>query len=123
MKKTGTHSKAQESAAGLQHPDSPRTVSYTHLDVYKRQEDMREALRMQLVVYFGVPFVLAVLNAVFIVAGVFVDAGELGLWSILRPGLLTALMVILVYGLYFVVTYAGSKRILMQNHSISAENL
>lgn len=87
------------------------------------EEDMREALRMQLVVYFGVPFVLAVLNAVFIVAGVFVDAGELGLWSILRPGLLTAVMVILVYGLYFVVTYAGSKRILMQNHSISAENL
>lgn len=56
--------------------------------------------------------VLAVLNAMFIVAGVFAEAEELSTWAVLQTGLFTGGLVAAVYGLYFIVTYAGSKRIL-----------
>lgn len=76
------------------------------------EADMREALLTQLLAYFGIPFVLAVLNAVFIVAGVFAGTEELSIWSITQTGIVTGGLVIVVYGLYFMVTYTGSKRIL-----------
>lgn len=79
------------------------------------EEDMREALLTQLVAYFGIPFVPAVLNAVFIVTGVFAGVEELSLWSVAQTGLFTGGVVIVVYGLYFVITYSGSRRILKMN--------
>lgn len=79
------------------------------------EADMKEALLTQLLAYFGIPFVLAVLNAVFIVAGVFAEIQELSIWSIVQTGLFTGGLVIVVYGLYFMVTYMGSRRILKLN--------
>ncbi len=79
------------------------------------EADRREALLLQLAAYFGIPFVPAVLNAVFIVAGVFAGAEELSLWSVAQTGLFTGGVVIAVYGLYFAVTYSGSRRILKLN--------
>lgn len=76
------------------------------------EADMHEALLMQLFIYFGIPFVLAVFNSVFIVAGVFADAEELSAWSVIRTGLLTGSLVAAVYGLYFWITCTGSRRIL-----------
>lgn len=67
------------------------------------EADMREALLMQLLVYFGIPFVLAVLNAVFIVAGVFAGVEELSVWSVVQTGLFAGGLVVVVYGLYFLV--------------------
>lgn len=76
------------------------------------KKDRKEALLMQLLVYFGIPFVLAVQNAVFIVAGVFAGAEELSAWSVILTGVFTGGPVVVVYGLYFWVTYTGSRRIL-----------
>ena len=78
------------------------------------ETDVNGALLTQLLVYFGLPFALAVLNAVFIVAGVFSSASaeEVRAWSIVQTGLFTGGLVVVVYGLYFAVTYMGSRRIL-----------
>lgn len=76
------------------------------------EADLKEALLIQLLAYFGIPLALAVINAVFIVAGVFAEAEDLSVWSVLQTGLFTGGLVTAVYGLYFTVTYTGSRRIL-----------
>lgn len=88
--------------------------SYALLRKFGADEaEMKEALLIQLLAYFGIPFVPAVLNTAFIVAGVFAGAEELSAWAVVQTGFLTGGAAIVVYGLYFIVTYAGSARIFM----------
>ena len=77
-----------------------------------RDKDMKESLLMQLRVYFGIPFMLAVVNALFIIRGMLAGVEEISTGKLLQTGMFTGGLVVAVYGLYFIVTYTGSRRIL-----------
>ena len=80
------------------------------LGVSKR--DMRRSLRKQLRVYFGLPLVLAVLHSAVTVFAVFRYFEGLHLAVIASVIGFGALVILSVYGVYFIATYLGSRRIL-----------
>lgn len=80
------------------------------LGVSKR--DMRRSLRKQLRVYFGLPLVLAVLHSAVTVLAIFRYFEGLQLTVMVSVIGFGALVILSVYGVYFIATYLGSRRIL-----------
>ena len=69
------------------------------------------ALFRQIAIYFGVPLLLAIIHSVAGISFANMLISQLGKTSILRDSLITAGILIVVYGGYFLATYFGSKRI------------
>ena len=69
------------------------------------------ALFRQIAIYFGVPLMLALVHSVFGIRFANTMISNIGKTSILRDSLITAGVLVVVYGGYFLATYWGSKRI------------
>ena len=76
---------------------------------------INKALLSQIAIYFGVPLLLAVIHSVVGISFSNQLISQLGRTSILRDSLITAGILITVYGGYFLATYWGSKRIIGNN--------
>ena len=76
------------------------------------EKDMKASLWMQLKVYFGLPFVLAAVNSGFIIGGVYTNMAYMAFWTMAQTIIFSAGLVVIIFGLYFMVTYMGSRRIL-----------
>jgi putative ABC transport system permease protein len=73
---------------------------------------LRRALFSQIAIYFGVPLTLALVHAAVGIYAMSVTFVSLSDMNILSGSLLAALIIVLVYGGYFLATYTGSKGIL-----------
>ncbi|MDR0886098.1 MAG: ABC transporter permease [Clostridiales Family XIII bacterium] len=75
------------------------------------QKMIHKALFTQIFVYFGVPLFLAIVHSVI---GIFVAndlVKELGRLDMGKDSIITAVIIFVVYGSYFIATYLGSKNI------------
>jgi len=73
---------------------------------------INKALFSQIAMYFGVPLLLAIVHSIVGISFVNQLISQLGRTSILKDSLITAAILITVYGGYFLATYFGSKRII-----------
>lgn len=73
---------------------------------------MRKSLMTQMKVYFGLPFSLAALNAAFTMAGAYRNIPYLTKGETFQNIFFAAGLSIVIYAVYFMTTYSGSKRIL-----------
>lgn len=73
---------------------------------------MRKSLMTQMKVYFGLPFSLAALNAAFTMAGAYRNIPYLTKGEVFQNIFFAAVLSIVIYAVYFMTTYSGSKRIL-----------
>ena len=73
---------------------------------------MRKSLMTQMKVYFGLPFSLAALNAAFTMAGAYRNIPYLTKGEAFQNIFFAAGLSIVIYAVYFMTTYSGSKRIL-----------
>ena len=73
---------------------------------------MRKSLMTQMKVYFGLPFSLAALNAAFTMAGAYRNIPYLTKGEVFQNIFFAAGLSIVIYAVYFMTTYSGSKRIL-----------
>jgi len=73
---------------------------------------INKALLSQIAIYFGVPLLLAIIHSIVGISFSNQLISQLGRTSILRDSLITAGIIIIVYGGYFLATYFGSKRII-----------
>jgi putative ABC transport system permease protein len=73
---------------------------------------LRRALLSQIAIYFGAPLTLAILHAVVGIYAMSVMFADLRDMSILSGSMFAALIIVIVYGGYFLATYIGSKGIL-----------
>lgn len=76
------------------------------------EKAMRKSLMTQMLFYFGLPFLIAAVHSGFIMAGVYRVIPYLTGADIARNVLLASGLAVVLYGIYFVTTYSGSKRIL-----------
>ena len=72
---------------------------------------INKALFSQIAIYFGVPLLLAIVHSVVGINFLNKLLSQIGRTNILRDSLITAGILIVVYGGYFLATYFGSKRI------------
>ena len=73
---------------------------------------INKALFWQIAIYFCVPLLLAIIHAIFGLRFANDLITQVGKSNILRDSVLTAVVLITVYGGYFLATYFGSKRII-----------
>ena len=73
---------------------------------------MRKTLKMQLGIYFGLPFLVAAIHSGITMYGVYQDVPYLTSRDIAQNVLFAAGLAVVVYSIYLVTTYAGCKRIL-----------
>jgi len=73
---------------------------------------INKALFSQIAIYFGVPLLLALVHAIFGLRFANDLITQIGKSNILRDSALTAVVLITIYGGYFLATYFGSKRII-----------
>ena len=73
------------------------------------------ALFKQIAIYFGVPLMLALVHSAFGIRFANTMIANIGKTNILRDSLITAGVLVVVYGGYFLATYWGSKRIVTRN--------
>jgi len=73
---------------------------------------INKALFSQIAIYFGVPLLLALVHAIFGLRFANDLITQVGKSNILRDSALTAVVLITIYGGYFLATYFGSKRII-----------
>jgi len=73
---------------------------------------INKALLSQIAIYFGVPLLLAIVHSFVGINFANQLISQLGRTSILRDSLITAGVIITIYGGYFLATYFGSKRII-----------
>ena len=73
---------------------------------------INRALFSQIAIYFGVPLFLAIVHSVFGLRFANDLLTHMGESSILRESIITAGVIIAIYGGYFLATYFGSKRII-----------
>ena len=73
---------------------------------------INSALFRQIAIYFGVPLLLAVIHSIVGINFINQLISQLGRTSILLDSLITAGILVVVYGGYFLATYFGSKRII-----------
>ena len=71
------------------------------------------ALFRQIAIYFGVPLLLALVHSIFGIRFANDMIAVVGRPSVLRDSIVTAVIIIVVYGGYFMATYFGSKKIIM----------
>lgn len=76
------------------------------------EQAVKKSLMTQMVFYFGLPFVIAAVHSGFIMAGIYRTIPYLTAGDVARNILLTSGLAVVLYGIYFVMTYSGSKRIL-----------
>lgn len=76
-----------------------------------REKDMKSSVTAQLAVYFAVPFIMAVMHSIVVTTGIYV---QINISAAQAAGniLLSAGMVSVVYAIYYMITYAGSRRML-----------
>lgn len=77
-----------------------------------KERDMKKSLQSQMLVYFGMPFVVALLNSVFTIGGVYGNITDLTITTMMQTIGFAVGVVFVVYGIYLLVTYIGSRRIL-----------
>ena len=73
-----------------------------------------KALLSQIAIYFGVPLLLAIIHSIVGISFSNQLISQLGRTNILRDSLITAGILTIIYGGYFLATYFGSKRIISQ---------
>ena len=73
---------------------------------------VNKALLMQILVYFGVPLILAIIHSVVGLLFASYVVKLVGGYSILRDSVFMAGVLVVIYGIYFIATYSGSKRII-----------
>ena len=73
---------------------------------------MRGALTAQLGIYFGLPFLIAAVHSGITMYGVYRGVPYLTGWDIAQNILIAAGLAVALYGVYFITTYAGCRRIL-----------
>lgn len=76
------------------------------------EKAMKKSLMTQMLFYFGLPFLVAAIHSGFIMAGVYRTIPYLTGADIARNILLASGLAVVLYGIYFITTYSGSKRIL-----------
>lgn len=76
------------------------------------EQAMKKSLMTQMLFYFGLPFMVAALHSGFIMAGVYRIIPYLSGADIAGNILLASGLAVVLYCIYFVTTYSGSKRIL-----------
>ncbi|MGI6069704.1 MAG: FtsX-like permease family protein [Blautia sp.] len=76
------------------------------------EDAMKKSLLTQMSVCFGLPLGVAAVHAGVILAGVYRDIPYLTAGDVARNILLTVGIAAVLYGVYFMTTYSGSKRIL-----------
>jgi len=73
---------------------------------------INKALLTQIGIYFGVPLLLAIVHSIFGIRFANTLISNIGKSNILRDSIITAIILIIIYGGYFLATYLGSKRII-----------
>lgn len=73
---------------------------------------MKGSLLTQMVIYFGLPFGIAAVHSGVIMGGMYRHIQYLSEGDVARNILLAAGLAVILYSVYFITTYSGSKRIL-----------
>lgn len=85
-------------------------------DIGADQKMIQTALLKQIAIYFGVPLILAVVHSYVgiqaVMGGFHVMFGFSDLWS---SSLMTSVIFLLIYGVYFLITYFGCRKIITQS--------
>lgn len=76
------------------------------------EKQMHHSLFVQSLVFFGMPLVLACIHSIFGIQTCNMILEQLGNTGLLYSILVTAGMILLVYGMYFIITYSCSKKII-----------
>lgn len=76
------------------------------------EREMKKSFMMQMKIYFGIPFVMAMIHTVFITTGVYQAVSYLTVAASIQNVLLGIGIAAIIYIIYFMTTYAGSKQIL-----------
>lgn len=76
-----------------------------------REKDMKSSLTAQMIVYFAIPFIMAVLHSIVVTAGIYVQM-DITVFQAAGNILLSAGMVSIMYIIYYMITFAGSRRML-----------
>ncbi len=76
------------------------------------EREMKKSLLAQMKVYFGLPFAVAAVHSVFVIAGVYQIIPYLTAGAIIQNVLFGAGLAAGIYVVYFMTTYAGSRQIL-----------
>jgi putative ABC transport system permease protein len=92
---------------------SDNTARYALLQKLGADSSMiNKALFSQIAVYFGVPLLLAVIHSIVGISAASNVILLVGERNVLSDSILTAVVVVVIYGGYFLATYFGSKRII-----------
>ena len=83
-------------------------VSYTHLDVYKRQ------LLKQIAVYFLIPLAVAAVHAIFGIQGIMSMINMMWYENVYQDVIWGLALIAVIYGIYFAITYFSSKKIIRE---------
>ena len=75
------------------------------------KEMLNKALFTQILCYFLIPLILAIIHSIVGLNVVYNLLSEFGNINVLSSIVATAAFVVVIYGAYFVLTYAGSKNI------------
>lgn len=73
---------------------------------------MKGSLLTQMVIYFGLPFAVAAVHSGVIMGGMYRNIQYLSSGDVARNILLASGLAVILYSIYFITTYSGSKRIL-----------
>lgn len=82
-----------------------------------KEKMLKKAVRTQVLVYFGLPFILAGVHSFIIITGIFRMLTNLTGSEKLQYVILSGGIVLAVYGIYFLGTYFGSRRILQEKNT------
>lgn len=99
----------------LSHANDNKKQYQCLLNLGADQKMIHRALFKQIAIYFGVPLILAIVHSYIgiraVMNGFSIMFGFIGLW---KSSILTAMIFLLIYGLYFFITYFGCKKIITQ---------
>ena len=79
------------------------------------EKDINKALFKQTLIFFMMPLALAIVHTIFGLKFCVIILSSLGISSILDGSIMTFIFLIMIYGVYFIITYLCSKNIISKS--------
>lgn len=77
-----------------------------------REKELHDSIVKQLFVYFGIPFILALIHALVVITGIYVQLTNVSITDFFGNVILSVGITAIVYSVYYSITYLGSKNML-----------
>lgn len=77
-----------------------------------REKELHDSIVKQLFIYFGIPFILALIHALVVITGIYVQLTNVSIIDFIGNVILSVGITSIVYSVYYSITYLGSKNML-----------